>query len=137
MKWSVTPTFAAANHEPVVSVNGPLNVTAAPGETVRLDGPRDRPRRPRADASSGGSTPTPTPIRAQVVLAGANTRSTSFEVPANSVVPPNAVPGQTIHLILEVTDDGTPALTSYQRVIVTVSARSTAAATARSRRRCR
>ena len=46
-------------------------------------------------------------------------------MPANSVVPPNATPGQTIHLILEVTDDGTPALTRYQRVIVTVSARAT------------
>ena len=50
-------------------------------------------------------------------------------MPANSVVPPNAVPGQTIHMILEVTDDGTPALTRYQRVIVTVSARSTQSAT--------
>jgi hypothetical protein len=41
------------------------------------------------------------------------------------VVPVNAVPGQTIHMILEVTDDGTPALTRYQRVVVTVSARAT------------
>ena len=59
------------------------------------------------------------------MLSSTNTRATSFEVPANSVVPPNAAPGQTIHLILEVTDDGTPALTRYQRVIVTVSARAT------------
>jgi hypothetical protein len=34
--------------------------------------------------------------------------------------PSDARPGQTIHLILEATDDGTPALTSYQRVVATV-----------------
>ena len=38
------------------------------------------------------------------------------------VVPADAQPGQTIHLILEVTDDGTPPLSSYQRVITTVTA---------------
>jgi len=35
-------------------------------------------------------------------------------------VPENALPGQTIHLILEVKDDGTPVLTRFARVIVTV-----------------
>jgi hypothetical protein len=39
---------------------------------------------------------------------------------ATFTVPSDAQPGQTIHLILEVTDDGAPALTSYQRVIATV-----------------
>ena len=32
----------------------------------------------------------------------------------------DAAPGQTIHLILEATDNGTPALTRYQRLVVTV-----------------
>jgi len=36
-------------------------------------------------------------------------------------VPPDAVPGQTIQLVLEVTDDGRPVLTRYQRVVVTVT----------------
>ncbi|WP_344593607.1 hypothetical protein [Actinomadura vinacea] len=35
-------------------------------------------------------------------------------------VPQDAVPGQTIHLILQTTDNGSPALTSYQRVVLTV-----------------
>ncbi|MFD0663292.1 hypothetical protein [Thermocatellispora tengchongensis] len=35
-------------------------------------------------------------------------------------VPDDAAPGQTIHLILQSTDDGSPALTSYQRVVLTV-----------------
>jgi len=36
------------------------------------------------------------------------------------MIPKDAVPGQTIHLILQATDDGRPPLTAYQRVIITV-----------------
>jgi hypothetical protein len=36
------------------------------------------------------------------------------------LVPNDAMPGQTIHLIFEATDNGVPALTTYQRVIITV-----------------
>ena len=36
-------------------------------------------------------------------------------------VPADAMAGQTIHLIIEATDDGAPALTRYQRVVVTVT----------------
>ena len=39
---------------------------------------------------------------------------TTFQVPAN------AETGQTIHVILEATDNGTPQLTRYQRVVVRV-----------------
>jgi hypothetical protein len=37
-------------------------------------------------------------------------------------IPQDAAPGQTIHLIGEVTDLGKPALTRYTRVIATVRA---------------
>jgi hypothetical protein len=33
------------------------------------------------------------------------------------------MPGQSIHVLVQVTDNGTPALTSFQRVIVTVVGR--------------
>jgi hypothetical protein len=36
-------------------------------------------------------------------------------------VPADARPGQTIHLVLEVADDGAPPLTRYQRVVVTIA----------------
>jgi len=35
-------------------------------------------------------------------------------------VPDDAKPGQTINIVLEATDDGTPHLTRYQRIAVTV-----------------
>jgi hypothetical protein len=36
-------------------------------------------------------------------------------------VPTDAAQGQTIQLVLEATDNGRPALTRYQRVVVTVT----------------
>src|SRR5699024_10251984 len=39
---------------------------------------------------------------------------------ASFAVPDDAQSGDTLHLILEATDDGVPALTQYQRVVVTV-----------------
>jgi len=41
--------------------------------------------------------------------------ATSVQIPAD------ATAGQTIHLILEATDNGTPALTRYHRVIISVT----------------
>jgi hypothetical protein len=40
---------------------------------------------------------------------------------ASLVVPLDATAGRTIHLVCEVTDDGTPRLTRYARVIVSAS----------------
>ena len=50
----------------------------------------------------------------RVTLTSPTAVTTSMQVPAD------ASAGQTIQLILEATDNGTPALTRYQRVIVTV-----------------
>ena len=113
LKWTVTPTFAAANHEPVVSVAGGVDRIAAPGEQVTLAGAATDP-----DGNAlaykwyqyreAGTYP------GAVTLSSLNTAASSFQVPAD------AKPGQTIHAILEVTDSGPRPLTRYQRVVVTV-----------------
>ena len=51
----------------------------------------------------------------RVTLTSPTVPSTTMQVPAD------AIAGQTIHLVLEVTDNGTPALTRYQRVVVSVT----------------
>ena len=38
LKWSVTSKYSDANHAPVVEIEGPLNILASPGETIRLNG---------------------------------------------------------------------------------------------------
>jgi hypothetical protein len=114
VKWSVTPTFAAANHEPTVTVRGSARIAARPGETVRLEGVASDPdgnavavkwwRWKEVDTYPG-----------EVTLANPSSLATSLRVPAD------ATAGQTIQLVLEATDDGRPALTRYQRVVVLVA----------------
>ena len=49
-----------------------------------------------------------------IAIAEPEALATTFKVPAD------AQPGQTIHVILEGTDNGTPALTRYRRIIVRI-----------------
>ena len=115
LKWSVTSNYSNANHEPVVKMEGPLNMLAAAGEKIRINGAVSD---PDGDSISikwwqfqVGSYPN------KVVIL--NSTSPQAEV----FIPNDAVAGQTIHLILEATDNGSPGLTSYQRIIITVKSK--------------
>jgi hypothetical protein len=112
-KWSVTPQYKGANHEPKVSVDGPLNIKAGAGEKIKLAGKVSDPDGDKVSVKwwqfRVGSYPK------EVAVASPHSASTDFTVPAD------AKSGQTIHLILEATDHGSPALTRYQRVVLTVS----------------
>lgn len=115
LKWSVTPHYEDANHEPVVKIDGPLNVTAQPGDRVTLKGIATDPDGDevtvqwwqfRTDSYPG-----------EVAIENATSKVASLVVPAD------AKAGQSIHIILEASDNGSPQLTRYQRVIVTVGER--------------
>jgi hypothetical protein len=121
LRWSVTPGFRDANHRPEVTLpSGRRDITARPGQTVRLSA---RAADPDGDALSSrwwqyqeagsyqGAVETTTDDGA---APGRHSSKASFTVPAD------ARPGSTIHIIVEVKDDGSPALTAYQRIIVTV-----------------
>ena len=116
LKWSVTPAYKGANHEPVVRIDGPLALTARAGETVRLRGTATDPDRDTVTVrwwhyQDAGTYPV------EVVIPNATSLDTTLQIPSDGQ------PGQTIHLILEATDNGTPSLTRYQRVIVTLGPR--------------
>jgi hypothetical protein len=113
MAWSVSSRFSDANHEPKVTIKGPLAVSVRPGATIRLEGAVSDPDRNQVAVSwwqyhDAGSYP------GDVVVSAPTSLTTTVTVPAD------AQPGQTIHVILEATDDGVPALTRYQRVVMTV-----------------
>ena len=115
LKWTMTPTFAGANHEPRVSVTSGLNMKAAPETTVRLTATASDPDKNAvtvtwwqyADADTYAGT---------ITFSSPDALTTTFQVPAD------ASPGQTIHALIQVADNGSPALTSFQRVVVTVTA---------------
>jgi hypothetical protein len=112
LKWSITAKYASANHEPVVKIEGPLHVLAAAGEKIRLNGAVSDPDGDAVSVSwwqfQAGSYPKEVTI--------SNPASMRTEV----LIPNDAVGGQTIHLILEATDNGKPALTRYQRVVISI-----------------
>lgn len=112
LKWSVSKDYAAANHEPMVSIQGPLQLLASPGQKISLFGKVSDPdgdditvqwRQFHVGTYRGG-----------VEMASPNATATEI------VIPENAKAGQTIHILLEATDNGQPTLTRYQRVIIRV-----------------
>ena len=112
LKWSVTPAFSGANHPPVVKIEGPLNVLASPGETIKLNGAVSDPDKDKVAIKwwqfQVGTYP------------GKITISNADSPQLKLLIPKDAVAGQTIHVVLEANDNGSPALTAYQRVIITV-----------------
>jgi hypothetical protein len=112
-KWSVTPKFKDANHEPIVTIKGQTDITARPGEKVKLEGEVTDPDGNAVTVKwwqfRTGTYPK------EVVIPNPGSAKTEI------LIPDDAVAGQTIHLVLQGTDNGTPALTRYQRVIVVVS----------------
>jgi hypothetical protein len=146
MAWTVLEP-AAANHNPVVVVNGqsgtaPVAITAAVGTPVVLDaaGTRDPDGHaltyrwwfyPEAGTGIPGvpvaSGPPPSmppessrgsPPAARGVREAPRVRIAAAATPRATVTP--LVPG-IAHVILEVTDAGTPSLTSYRRVILSIT----------------
>ena len=118
MDWSVTSDYAAANHHPIAVVNGDhskrvLHISAAAGSSVNL-------------STEGSSDPDgddlnyawsfyaePSSYAGSVTIDDASGPSATVQVPADAS-------GKTIHVILELQDDGAPSLHAYRRVIIAV-----------------
>lgn len=123
MDWTIR-SYEDANHPPVVKLGHADRLTAKKGDVVQLsaEGSSD----PDGDAlsyqwfcygevgsflCSSGTSGQPVPIQ------GFDQINASFIVPTRTVMPPGV---GTMHVVLAVTDHGTPRLTRYQRVIVDI-----------------
>jgi hypothetical protein len=103
-----------ANHPPRAQVVGPLDRTVEPGLRVTLS----------AEGSSDTDgdkisyrwwqyTDVDTAATTVDIVKATARQDASFVVPNE--------PGRTLHIILEVTDDGDPPLTRYQRIVFTIA----------------
>lgn len=121
MDWTIKP-YNEVNHPPVVKLKTPDLITAKPGDTIRLsaEGSSDPDGNqlsykwfyygePGTFTISSAKTSDPLKIE------NADKANAWFIVPKKF-----GRPG-TMHIILAVTDNGTPALTRYKRVIITVN----------------
>jgi hypothetical protein len=118
MDWSITTKYSNANHHPVAVVNGDasrrvLEVSAAPGSSVslRADGSRD----PDGNslAYSWSYYQDPSSYDGSVTIKDDSSDSASVSIPPDAA-------GKSIHIILEVRDDGVPSLYAYRRLIIRV-----------------
>ena len=131
MQWTVAD-FAHTNHNPVVEVNGvggtvPIMIDAEVGKPVTLDASRSHDPDARQtlhytwfDYAEAGGTGT---YVAAVMIAGAD-GAVAVVTPTSPCRPQwttRLCSGNgTAHIIVAVTDDGSPQLTSYRRIILNV-----------------
>ena len=124
MDWTIKP-YAKANHPPVPKLATPAEITVKPGQRVDLsaEGSTD----PDGDALSyqwfyygepGTIALSNSRTGAPLEIYDFDQPKAWFMIPAKFSMPPGA---GTLHIILAVTDHGTPRLTRYQRVIVTIT----------------
>lgn len=113
MDWAVADTFAKANHNPKAQVVGGIERDVTAGQMVTLDGS------PTTDPD--GNTMTfkwwqyydADSAAAKVTIANSTAKTgATFMVPNE--------PGKQVHIIFEVTDNGTPPLTHYQRIVFNI-----------------
>lgn len=114
MAWTTKP-FAAVNHPPVPALAHADHFTVKSGQEFHLNakGTTD----PDGDSMSYRWMQYPEAGTYKGTVSFAPYSSNLYDLP---VTAPVVTEPQTIHFILKVTDKGTPALTRYKRVIVTV-----------------
>ena len=110
--WCVKD-YKEANHAPLLELKHEKDLTAEAGETINLQGVVNDPDGDEVsfkwwqyvEAGTYGS---------DVKIENDNTTN------AKVLIPEDAVTGRSIHIILEVKDNGSPALTRYNRIIITI-----------------
>lgn len=139
IQWTLNSDITKANHHPVISINDaagiqPVRIEAEAGSTVTLDATKTYD--PDADDKltfNWWQYKEPSATQwcvdaevADLVIKNLDDEGRKVEV---TLPPPEKCAveltsrkpvekGQILHLILEVTDDGTPSLTSYRRILI-------------------
>lgn len=110
--WCVMP-YEEANHAPKVVVNSSAAREVTPGQTLKFSAKKSSD--PDGDTltykwwqyTEAGTS------KAQLAISGADSETSSVTVPSD------LKSGETLHLICQVSDNGTPSLTRYARIVLT------------------
>ena len=117
MDWCIAEKFEQANHNPVAAFDNDktkaiVNLSAKPGDTIKL-------------SAAGTFDPDEDGLSYRwwrYKEAGTCNEAIKITKPAMQQAQfkmPKAKPGQTIHIILEVTDNAEPSLCGYRRIVIT------------------
>jgi hypothetical protein len=113
MDWCMASDYKGANHQPIAKVTGGNKKSVAGGETVQLDASETTDPDGNGLSFKWWQYHEADSASAKVTIANDTAKTgASFTAPSE--------PGKEVHIILEVTDDGKPPLTRYQRVYVSI-----------------
>jgi hypothetical protein len=116
LDWCVTD-FADANHPPLARVKGELRRSVKSRETISLDGNESSDPDKHRLKFEWTSYPEPGNYRGPAIAIENETG------PQVRFIAPEVESTQHLHILLTVTDEGSPPLTRYQRVILSVAPR--------------
>jgi hypothetical protein len=111
--WCVK-SYEEANHPPAVKLAHPQDMKVRPGQKVSLSA------KETTDPDGDDLTCRWWQYQEAGTYDGKVEIQHADDLDAPLSIPADARPGQTSHIICEVTDSGTPPLTRYQRVIITI-----------------
>lgn len=113
LQWQTSGNYAKRNHHPIIhSATTDQQVTADELITLAVDASdpdNDELHYEWFHYAEAGSYPK------QIAIASPTTANVSLQIPKD------IKPGQTMHIIVKVSDNGEPSLTKYQRVVLTAS----------------
>jgi hypothetical protein len=115
MDWCVKE-FDQANHHPKPVLNGDksmmaIEITAKPGQSITLDATGSSDIDKNELSYEWKLFPEAGTYEGQIDIENANNKTASFVVPENAS-------GKVLHILLVLTDNGTPPLTRYRRLVV-------------------
>ncbi|WP_346864089.1 nucleoside hydrolase-like domain-containing protein [uncultured Draconibacterium sp.] len=143
LKWCVADKYEDANHKPNIKIVGELDRTVKSGELVEIEAEINDPDPVDLEAlwekmgpivqqrgydksilpALAARQPKFSPLWWQYVEAGSYQGNIKLSDPAQNkvqLVAPKVNKPETIHLILEAKDGGSPGLTAFSRVVITV-----------------
>ena len=115
ISWGDTSSYTDANHNPNVTVRQGLNITRNAGAAVPLNIAVSDPDGNAVSLDVWQYKDAGTYPGSVGITQAGNNGAYLIHIPAD------AVSGQTIHVIAQATDNGSPPLTRYARVVITVN----------------
>jgi Protein of unknown function (DUF1593) len=113
MDWCVAKSYKEANHPPIATLNHKNELTVKSGEKVTLSGSGTDPDQNTLSYKWIYYNEVGSMNASRFILQRPNNKEITFNAPKVSSA-------KTMHFILEVSDNGIPNLTRYQRVIITI-----------------
>ncbi|MCZ7436712.1 DUF1593 domain-containing protein [Micromonospora sp. WMMC241] len=118
MDWTVNGAYSGANHQPAAVLNGDttkqvLQFSAAAGSTVNLSAAGSSDPDRNSLSYSWTYYDEPSSYNGAVTINNSTSSTATVQIPANAG-------GKSLHIILEIRDNGAPTLYSYRRAVINV-----------------